>query len=411
MNKTIDRLKIYATCLCFLTLSACGGGGGGDSSAPSKAVDDDGSNAATALTGVVADGYLLNARVFLDRNNNHVYDNGEPQTVSVSGGQYSLAVNAGEGELYPVVVEVIAGQTVDEDNGLTVTRSYHLEAPAGRWQFVSPLTSLVKLECDKNPSLPEQQAQLNVTRRIGIADDVSVFADYLDRAGLEANIATEYNRTHNVARVVAELMGQLRTTITQNLGGQINAEEQRLIAYMISDQIMGQADLIKQALDRERNGGAVMDVDLAVNAVQAEIVPENLNADMLARYQQRVDQNFDEWDMQPPQLVGRSPAANSNTPIDIVVAVEFDELLDETLLNTDLVQLSGPHGLTTGYLEYDANQKQLVFVPDRPLLANSDYQITINHQLADLLGNPLGEEIIWTFSTIFDLTPPALPDF
>lgn len=411
MIKTINRLKIYTVCLSVLFLSACGGGGGGDSSGTSKTVDGgDSGSTTTSLSGIVADGYLRDARVFLDRNKNHIYDNGEPATSSGVGGQYSLEVNPGDGDLYPVVVEVIAGQTVDEDNGLTVTQNYLLEAPAGHWQFISPLTTLVKLERDKNPLFTEQQALLSIITKLGIADDVSVFSNYLDTAGVSGSVAAEYARTHKAAQVVAHFMGQLRNSITLNLGGQVAAGEQPLVAYMISDQIMEQAGSIKQAMDDERNIGSNMDVNSTISTVSSDINSDDLNAELLSVYQQRLDQNLEIWDMQSPQLMNQLPAPNASTPINVVISTEFDELLDETLLNTNLIGLSGPNGSVAGQLEYDATQKTLSFVPNELLLPLSSYRVTVKAQLADTLGNPLGEEISWTFQTVFSETPPTLPE-
>lgn len=410
MNNKINSLKLYTMCLSLLFLTACGGGGGGDSSGTSKTVDDSETVSVTALSGVVADGYLRDARVFLDRNNNRLYDNGEPTTSSGVGGEYSLDVNSGDGDLYPIVVEVIAGQTIDEDNGLAVTASYMLEAPAGHWQFISPLTTLVKIERDKNPLFTEQQAELSVITKLGVSDNISVFSNYLDTVGVSETVVEEYVRAHKAARVVAHFMGQLRNSISQNLGGQIADGEQPLVAYMISDQIMGQADLIKQALDDERNIGSTMDVASTITAVSAEINSGNLNADLLSLYQQRLDQNLEVWDMQPPQLLAQLPAPNASTPVSVVVSAEFDELLDETLLSTNLIEVSGPNGLVAGQLEYDVDLKTLSFVPDVMLLPLSSYQVTVSAQLADFLGNPIGEEISWSFQTVFNETPPALPE-
>ncbi|MCK4501627.1 MAG: hypothetical protein KAU22_01240, partial [Desulfuromonadales bacterium] len=228
------NISLFALLSLFL-LSACGGGGGGDSSGTSRTADDGSSAIVTTLTGTVADGYLTAAQVFLDRNGNRVYDNGEPMAQSTTGGAYTLEVNPGEGELYPVVVQVVAGQTVDEDTGVAVTNGYLLETLPGRWQFVSPLTTLVGLECNKNPSLSEQQVEIAVRSQLGIADSVSLFTDYIMPGNVDEALAVEYSRAHRAAQVVANIMGSLRVSIAQNLGGQVADAEQLLVAYMVSD--------------------------------------------------------------------------------------------------------------------------------------------------------------------------------
>ena len=401
--------------LALLLLSACGGGGGGDTPSGSRTADS-GDGTLSTLSGTVADGYLRDARVFLDRNNNRLYDNGEPMAMSTAGGAFSLEVNPGDGDLYPVVVEVIAGQTIDEDTGLTVSQSYLLEAPQGQWQFISPLTRLVKIVREKNPSFTELQAVLKVRADFGINDSVSLFADYLAHGtgGVDAGdvlSATEYSRAHKAAQVIAALMGSLQADIEQNLGGQLAAGDQQPVAYMISDKIEEQAATIKQALDDERNTAQPVDVTALIATTTGAVDTSGLDADLLADYLVRISQALPTWDMQPPQLLSRTPPANDTAPVDITVGIVFDEPLDETLLAGELILLSGPNGLQPGSLSYDATAQKLTFTPSQYLLPFSDYQVTVKKELADSLGNELPQDESWVFSTIFDLQPPALPDF
>ena len=397
--------------LLLSLLSACGGGGEGDSSVTSRTADDGSSLTGTTLIGTVADGYLSAALVFLDRNQNHVYDNGEPMAQSTAGGVFTLEVNPGEGELYPVVVQVFAGQTVDEDTGVAVTDNYLLESMPGHWGFVSPLTTLVKLECDKNPSFSVQQAELEVRSRLGLADSVSLFTDYIAPGTVDANIAAEYGRAHRAAQVVANIMGSLRTSLAQNLGGQIADTEQLLASFIVSDQILWQAPLIELALESERNQSEEMDVSTLTTAILEGIDVTGLDADLLVRYEQRLEQNFEIWDMQPPQLQSQTPPVDDTASVDAIVSVLFDEPLDETLLTNGIIELAGPNGLVAGNFEYDTELTRLTFTPSQLLVPFSHYQVTVKDVLADTLGNPLGTDITWAFTTIFDQTPPPLPDF
>lgn len=402
--------------LALLLLSACGGGGGGGDAASGTKTADSGGAAVTTLNGTVADGYLRDARVFLDRNANRLYDNGEPTTMSTAGGAYTLEVNPGEGDLYPVVVQVIAGQTIDEDSGLAVAESYLLEAPRGRWTFISPLTRMVKVVREKNPSFTELQAVLKVRTALGIDDNVSLFEDYLAHgtggaAAADQQLATEYSRTHKAARVAAALLGSLQTAIEQNLGGQVADSEQAAVAYMISDKILDQAPVIKQALNDERNTDQPADVAALVATTTASIDATQLDADLLTLYEQRISQDRPTWDMHPPELLSKTPPAGDTASVDVTVGIVFDEPLDETLISNSLVVLSGPNGLQPGSVSYNADEKKLTFTPDQVLLPFSHYQVTLRKELADSLGNTLSQDVVWSFSTIFDQTPPALPDF
>lgn len=392
-------------------LSACGGGGGGDSSSTSRTADDGTASTVTTLTGTVADGYLRGAQVFLDRNNNRVYDNGEPMALSTAGGVYTLEVNPGEGELYPVIAQVVGGQTIDEDTGVAVDNGYLLESLPGRWEFISPLTTLVRLEFDRNPTLSEQQAEIAVRSQFAVADTVSLFTDYIEPGNVDETLAAEFNRAHRVAQVVANIMGSVRASIAQNLGGQIATAEQLLVAYMVADQIAWQAPLIEQALNDERNQSVEFNVATLTGDINAEIDFDGLDADLLVLYEQRVEQGFETWDMQPPQVQSQFPPANDTASIDAIVSVLFDEPLDETLLINGIVELTGPNGLVSGSLGYDSEHTRLIFTPDQLLLPFSNYQVIVKKVLADTLGNPLEEDIDWMFTTIFDQTPPPLPDF
>ena len=273
------------------------------------------------------------------------------------------------------------------------------------------MTTLVKLEHDKNPSLSPQQAELEIRTQFGLEDSVSLFTDYITPASGDAAVVAEYGRAHRAAQVVASTMGSLRASLSQNLGGQITDTEQLLAAYIVSDQILWQAPLIEVAFDAERNQVAVMDVATLTTTILEATVIENLNADLLVRYQQRLEQNFETWDMRPPLLQNQFPPENDSASVDVIVSVLFDEPLDETLLSSGIIELSGPTGLVSGSLDYDTELNRLAFTPSQPLLPFSHYQVSVKEFLADTLGNPLGEDITWSFTTIFDQTPPPLPDF
>ncbi|MFO7578514.1 MAG: Ig-like domain-containing protein [Pelovirga sp.] len=396
----------------LLALSACeGGGGDAPSSGTTRSVIDPATSTATSLSGQVADGYLRDARVFIDRNDNRQYDSGEPMAFSVAGGHFSLSTNPGEGGNYPVVVEVVAGQTIDEDTGQAVTAGYLLESPPGHWQFISPLTTLVNLELHKNPTMTVQRAALQVKSRLGIVDDVSIFEDYLDPGTAVAELLEEYRRTHQIARIVAALMGTLRAEITANLGGQISGPEQRLVAFLISDQILQpeRAGKIKEAFNRERNYEAAdVDVNLLIDEIADLFDTASLDRQMLDLYARRIALHREFWDMDPPQIMSRSPLPGAVVAVDTEVAVVFDKPLDSRHLAAGTIELIGPAGPVAGALDYQAAQGRLVFIPHQTLLPDVSYEVVINRALTDELGNSLGREVSWQFSTLYASPPPVL---
>ncbi|MCK4502950.1 MAG: Ig-like domain-containing protein [Desulfuromonadales bacterium] len=392
------NISLFAM-LSLLLLSACGGGGGGDGDTSSGSGDSVAT--VTTLSGIIADGYLQNARVFLDRNRDRIYNNGEPTAQSTAGGVYTLTVNPGEGELYPIVVQVVANQTIDEDDGMTVSNDYFLESLPGHWEFISPLTTMVALERAKNPSLSEQQIEIEVRAKLGVPDAISFYADYIAAAGGADGLVVEGQRAHRIAQVVAGIMGNVQHVIAAIPG----APEPSVVAFMVSDQVLAQAGLIRGALD---DG---VDVAALIATIVNDIDISSLDAALLTRYLQRIAEDSEVWDMQPPQLQSQSPAAGDTASVDAVITVTFDESLDEGLVRDDLIEVLGPNGLIAGIVNYDAENFRLTFTPSQLLLPFSSYQVVVREALTDVLGNPLSADVEWTFTTIFDQLPPPLPVF
>ncbi|MBW6509640.1 MAG: Ig-like domain-containing protein [Desulfuromonadales bacterium] len=408
MKRAFDLYSCLFVFLLLLLLTACEGDGGGGLRPVTSAPSGTSEAAATTLNGVVADGYLSGARVFLDRNGNRTYDSGEPMAISGSGGVFTLSINPGEGAKYSVVVEVIGGETVDEDGGQAVTDSYLLEAPAGHWQFVSPLTTLVNLEMKKNPGTKLQKAELNVKRQLAIDDEISLFDDYL--APLPDQMV-EARRTHKAAQVVAALMGTLRSAIAANLGGTIAPEEQQPVAYLVSDEILRHGNVIAEGLNAERNLNQPAVVASLKSSIGGQVDPSKLNRSNLQRYAERIAQNLETWDMNPPQVDQQNIADGAVVSVDVLVTVVFDKGIDPATISANAISLRRADGsYVSGAVDYDAELKRLSFIPNQMLFPDTDYEAVISGQLADYLGNQIGTDLGWQFSTLFDLTPPPLAE-
>lgn len=401
------RIWGYALNLAIMVffLAACDGGGGGSSSGITQPSSATPQATATTLSGTVADGYLQGARVFLDRNGNRQYDSGEPMAISGEGGVFTLSINPGEGDRYSVVAEVIAGITIDEDNGLPVADSYVLEAPPGRWQFVSPLSTLVTLKLQKNPAMTIGDAEVEVKRKLfGDPPAISLAADYI---ALKADFAygDEARRMHNAAQVVASLMGSLRSEISNNLAGAEVADQQRLVAYLVSDEILRRGNMIGSAVDKS------VEVPTIISVVKEEIDVQSLNRDRLDLYAAIIAQNPQVWDMEPPQIQQQSIADGAVVAVDAVISLDFDKALDPASIATDAISVRRVGGSAVpGVIDYNASLKQLRFIPNQMLFTYSDYEVVVSARLADHFGNRSSRDSSWRFSTTFDLTPPPLAD-
>lgn len=143
--------------------------------------DSDSSSSASSYSVTAIDGYLRNATVWLDLNRNYVLDNGEPTATSGEGGVAELDVSGIENpSQYPVVVQAIAGQTVDETQG-QVTESYVMSAPAGE-TAITPLSTLVHNTLEQDENLSKEDAIQQVATQLGIDTD-DVLGDFLESDG------------------------------------------------------------------------------------------------------------------------------------------------------------------------------------------------------------------------------------
>jgi hypothetical protein len=391
-----------------LALSACGGGSGGStpSSSPSN-----GSLNNTVLQGQVTDGYLEKAVVFLDLNGNKVLDPGEPQTTTGADGRYNLQVAAADADQYPVVAQIVPGQTVDEDTGAVLNSPLTLEAPIGQAQIISPLTTLAKNAMDKTPGLTPDQATFQVRAAFGLSALVPLSSDYVAaQQSSNSQQATAATRLHNTAQAIAAIMTKLETDIAANLGGAIPAESAAAAQALLTDLVMSNATQITTALQPTSTDPTVS-VQAATNQVLTSIDTSTLNSSKLTLYQKRLKQKHAVWDVTPPQITVQSPAAGQPAPVDTTVKVTFDEALDPASISADALTLAAPGHSVDGVVSYDDASRTLTFTPASSLAADTAYTVTVSAGLADSTGNARQQPASWSFTTIADIAPPAPPSF
>ena len=195
--------------------------------------DDDNAAANQSLSGKVADGYLAGARVCLDLNTNKVCDANEPSTRSTDGGGYSFeGLTAEQVSSAPILVEIIVGETVDEDNpGVAITKKYSLTAPPG-YTFVSPLTTMVQNEAEEK-GVSADEAKGAIQARLGTTADLE--ADYVAGSNDETQ-GTEFARLHKVAQVTTVILQKNIEVVEQVLAGSdVNFDD--LVAIIVNQVI------------------------------------------------------------------------------------------------------------------------------------------------------------------------------
>lgn len=182
MNNTI---KLSAITLSIIALFGCGGGSGGNSGNGGGTTPDP---VPSTVTVKAIDGYLVDAEVWVDINNNLKIDSTD-RYIGLTDSSGEIKVNADYGD-HPVIVKAIAGQTYDQDTGGRLSRTYEMVSANGSL-FVTPFSTL---------------ARINNTTTDVIATDLGysnelISGDYVAATGHEAE------KTHLLARSTVELLG------------------------------------------------------------------------------------------------------------------------------------------------------------------------------------------------------------
>jgi hypothetical protein len=198
---------------------------------------------AKTFIGVVADGYLQGAIVFLDKNNNKVLDPDEPCAVTDASGTYVVSnVTLADLLTYPVVVRVLA-TAIDRGTGKAVGKEYILSSPPGKPGFVSPMTTLVHTLMQANPALGIDAAETAIKAQVGVSG-ISLFGDYLQDALTRSATAKESQRVHNVARIVVASFSMNMEAVKTALGGSIDQSNLNAVIAIVNQKTRRQLSAI-----------------------------------------------------------------------------------------------------------------------------------------------------------------------
>ena len=101
--------------------------------------------------------------------------------------------------------------------------------------------------------------------------------------------------------------------------------------------------------------------------------------------------------------------ANGACPNTVATAV-FSEAMNPSTIDSSTFTLTGP-GTTpvNGQVTYDPTSNTAIFTPASALAPSTTYTSTITTGAADLLGQNLANDFVWTFTTAPTLCQPPLP--
>lgn len=221
----MKTLQIVAACSLVAVLAGCGSSG--TATTPTASV-----------SGSVADGYLVNATVFLDRDRDFVLDADEPSAITDGAGKYTLTVAPADIGKYPVVALATAGTTIDLDTNTTVADSYLLCMPAASMvttesglsgtvdsNFISPISTLVQERMAADPALTLVQAVEQVRLELGLPVGTNPLRNY---------IAGNHTALHAMAQEMVALMMEQRAQIMNPNGSGVDSLKYRSMVQTMS---------------------------------------------------------------------------------------------------------------------------------------------------------------------------------
>ncbi len=248
--------------VCALQLSCGGGGGGGGAPAG-------GAPAASNFSGVAVDGYLFQARAFLDLNGNGQYDNGEPTAITDSNGAFTLSATQDQINSHSVVVSAIAGTTIDQDYPNTpLTSGMTLVAPAGNPSVVSPLTTHVSAKMADGLSLAD--AKSAVQRELGLTS-IDVMKNYVAEKTTNAAYAEAHKVAVSVAVVLKTIESQSSSSTT--LSAKLSASQAKVSEVVVPNLVsIKQASLLTSSSGSSSSGSSSSGSSSSGSSSAAEVV-------------------------------------------------------------------------------------------------------------------------------------------
>jgi hypothetical protein len=107
-----------------------------------------------------------------------------------------------------------------------------------------------------------------------------------------------------------------------------------------------------------------------------------------------------------PTIIFTNPSVGArHVPTHTLTSATFSEDMDPGTLNSSTFFVSQGTAPLVGSVSYIAVSRVAVFHPDAPLALNSPYTATVTTGARGLSGEPLAENVVWTFTTTDGTSP------
>jgi hypothetical protein len=205
--------------------------------------DDDG-NFYSYNSGVVADGYIEGARVFLDRNGNEEWDEGEPYAFTDDEGRY-------------VLVSPESDASVVTEGGIDVSTGTAFDAklvgPRGA-KVLSPLTSMVESMVRSGDVSDYETANKLVSESLGVVGEVIDFMNFdsIERVNDTSRTAAERTQASGIAQAAVQLgsvmnvstsLGIDSSDVVKNLGIKISSDPGQAAQFDLREKLSTSSEI------------------------------------------------------------------------------------------------------------------------------------------------------------------------
>ena len=271
-------LKSIFTLFIILLFTSCGSSG--SSSEPSEPSPK---NIQKSVSGYVVDGYLKQATICIDTNNNELCDINETKTISNNEGFYSFENNV-SGDYNVLVVGGIDTATNKNFQGFL---KHHLSFENNTSAYIkniTPLSTVISVVKDSNPQLTIQEISQNLASNLNISQDKLLIDPMKDKDVFLYSqlimqtshlIYEELNDTKEIRYDV--VFKSLANNIVKNSDANISIDTIDEYNITVSSEIQNKIATLHSYIKTRINENNITDLDTLQNNIETQktIIQEN----------------------------------------------------------------------------------------------------------------------------------------
>ena len=228
--KTIKQLFTFF--ILTISLTGCGSSDDKSASASKDAFGNRYNGAAITITGKVIDGYLIDALVCVDANENDRCDSTDPSSTTDSKGGYSISVpKTIKDKQYNLLAFAIANKTTDSDwPNQPIEKGYSLSAP---WDSntITPFTTMV-VGVMKDGSFSKALAEERVKEHLKID---FIDKDYIAMKSAVTDEAQKGEDMHRKAKMLVHAIASIREQFNTIDGSEKQQRSEGAYAYYMKE--------------------------------------------------------------------------------------------------------------------------------------------------------------------------------